>query len=129
MVNLMGKVGQHIVDAGPTYFFRAPLLPGQSAFLSGIEFGCEAAYLEAVGSSPRRASTYEGHAAASQDATKGNERITFTTDAATARPLATTFLRGNQIILTVRYLEYRDDLPIDLARFTRPEGITFQTAK
>ena len=129
MVNLLAKAGQHIVDPGPTFFFRAPLITGASPFFSGMEFGCEASYMSSVGAAAPRQTTYEGRPALSHEAANGNERIALLVDASTKHPLAVRFTTGTAEVVTVRYLEYRDDLPLELGLFARPDGIAFPERK
>lgn len=129
MVNLLAKAGQHIVDPGPTFFFRAPLITGASPFFSGMEFGCEAAYMKSVGAAAPTQVTHEGRPAVSYEATQGTERIALLVDASTRHPLRARFTRGTTEVATVRYLEYRDDLPLDPGLFVRPVGIVFPPTK
>jgi hypothetical protein len=41
---------RHMIDPGPTYNFRAPIVPGAtSGFWGDFEFGCELSFLEGAG--------------------------------------------------------------------------------
>ena len=130
IVNLAQKSGRHIVDSGPTYFFRAPLFsdPG-SPFLSGMEFGCERAYMRAAGATNPKRVSIAGPALWQYDVTRGREAISLTTEVGSDRPQTVRFSRAGKELLTVHYLEYQQGMTANLELFRRPAGIAFQEAK
>ena len=49
MVNLADKTGQHVVDAGPTFVFHAPVLGDiKSEYWNNFEYGCEVPFMRAA---------------------------------------------------------------------------------
>ncbi len=68
MVNLADKTGQHAVDEGPTFIFRAPIIGDLSSeYWNKFEFGCEVPFMQAVKASKREdarsgTTTYEHQA-------------------------------------------------------------------
>ena len=129
IVNLAQNTGQHLVDGGPTYFFRAPVLSDAgSAFLSGLEFGCELAYMRAAGATASKR-TSAGRPSWEYGVSRDAEAIIVTTDPDSERPRTVRFVRAGKEILTVRYLEYQPGLATNLQLFRKPTGIAFQEVK
>ena len=53
MVNRADNSGQHSVDPGPTFIFRAPLVSDiSSKYWNNLEMGCEVPFMNAVGAKP-----------------------------------------------------------------------------
>ena len=103
VVNLAKRTGQHLVDPGPTFFFRAPLMTEKgSPFFTGLEFGCEIDYVKATGATQTRT----GNGAAQYLATQGTESIVVSTTAGTDRVDSVRFMRDGKEVVTIRYLEY-----------------------
>jgi len=129
VINLARRAGQHMVDGGPTYFFRAPLLTDPaSPFFMQMEFGCEIGYLTSLGATPQRfqdgALSYSRY-----EVSQGDERITVLTTPDGARPTTVQFMRGLVHILSVHYLEYQTGLPTNPDLFQPPAGISVQSTK
>ncbi|HEY0784111.1 MAG TPA: hypothetical protein VGE98_16760, partial [Thermoanaerobaculia bacterium] len=108
--------GQHLVDTSTHLAFRAPLLPEEApASWSGLEVGCEVAFLKARGATVNRTA-----AGSEWTLSADGLRVTLTTDAS-GRPKELE-LRGNGMSYRTKYLDYQVDLPADPSRFAKPPG-------
>jgi hypothetical protein len=120
MVNLFDNTGRHIVDEGPSYVFRAPVLPPDSfEQWKAFEFGCEVAFLKSAGAERLVLST---RGAVRYTLRLGGTEVQLFTDLSD-KPLSVD-VTTNQLHYSMRYLTYEfvDSSP---TLFSMPEGITW----
>lgn len=127
-VNLMDGAGKHIVDPGPTYQVKAPIVAGQGVprdFLE-LEFGCEADFAKS------RAHAAGTRAVAGEPAKiyalqQGDRRLEILLSNRGA-PAEVAYYQGEKTVLVIRYDTYETGLPDDPALFRRPEGVAYRKA-
>ncbi len=126
IINLMDKTGRLMIDPGPSYVFRAPVIPleglGQEQPLKDFEYGREYEFLH------------------SHHATHGNEfldgkpydklylsidgfAISLLSHAGEERPYRVTIIKGQKLVLQVDYEYYKRDLDPQMALFEPSKNI------
>lgn len=127
-VNRMDGAGKHMVDPGPSYLVKAPIVVGQGvpAAFTELEFGCEAAFAQARthAGGTRSVAGQMAHIHALQE---GDRRLEILLSGE-GKPLEVAYFQGAKTVLVIRYDVFVTDLPDDPALFQRPAGITYQEA-
>ena len=124
-VNRADRTGRHIVDPGPTYVAKAPIIAGQGVpeTFTELEFGCEAAFARARGreAGARAVGGREARIHALQD---GDRRLEILLSTA-GTPVEVAYYEGARTVLVIHYDAYDTGLPDNPALFRKPEGVTF----
>jgi hypothetical protein len=129
IANRIQKTGQHIVDTGAPYYFRAPIYSSpDSTFFAAMEFGCELVYITSAGAKDPTSVTEGSRVLRQYEAHRGNETISLLVDAQTDTPREVRFVRAGKQVFAVRYIEYQT-LETDPGLFRKPLGISFQEPK
>lgn len=125
-VNLFDKTGRHIVDPGPTYEVKAPIVAGAGvpAKFVELEFGCEAVFAKGRG--------YEGgtrdvggRPAKIYAMVEGAHRLEVLLSSRD-EPVEVAYFQGARTMLTIRYDSFQGGLPDNPALFAKPDGIAYQ---
>lgn len=124
--DLVSRNGNYQRDQGPTFNFRAVIFGDpniQSAFINGLEFGCEVAWL--VSACAARTKVHHARLGAVErlEYVEGIEAVHLYLKS--GMPSLLEFHRDGQLRMGVKYLEYTSGLPFMPALFQRPEGIRF----
>lgn len=130
MVNRVDRTGQHMVDKGPTYNFRAVIFDeeGMPLLLQTLELGCEGKFLKENGAKPTGGASVRGRACASWVVNAGALRVEVCLDTITQKPLRVVVSRSGAVLMNMEYDSYEDDLAPDLTLFERPTGVRFVEA-
>ncbi len=120
MVNLVDMTGQHMVDPGPTFIFRAPVFDSlESAFWRRFEFGCEEAFMKAAGART------EAMADGAVKYTHVAEGTTVSLIVANGKPQRVEVAKPNQKF-AVRYVSFEVLSTTSTERFQRPDKVQFR---
>jgi len=126
MVNQVDQTGKHMLDPGPIFQAKVPIVAGlgvPAAFME-LEFGCEAAFARTRGREAG-ARTAGGKTAKIYALQEGDRRLeVLLTDQ--GLPAEVAYYQGVRTILTIRYDAYETGMPDDPTLFQKPEGVTFQ---
>ena len=126
VVDRTARKGNYQKDPGPTYFFRARIFGDpsiQSAFINSLEFGCETAWLVAVGATKTRAKHPTLGLVDRLEYREGNETLHLYVRS--GLPARLELHRFGRLYVAMQYLEYHPDLPLNPSLFERPAGIQF----
>jgi hypothetical protein len=126
IINLWDKTGRFMIDPGPSYVFRAPVIPpeapGQEQPLKDFEFGREYEFLH---------SNHAIHGKETLDG-KSYDKLYLTIDGFTIsllsytgeeRPCRVTVIKGQKLVLQVDYDFYKRDLEPQMTLFEPPPNI------
>jgi len=123
VTNLVDHTGQHIVDAGPTFIFRAPLFETlESKHWVQLEIGCEVPFMKAVHATTE---AIEGGGAKYVHTAEEMTVTLYTDKNDLPRRIE---VRSPKMAYAIDYKVYEmldDDSP---ARFAKPKGVEFVEA-
>jgi len=127
IANLADRTGRHIVDAGPSLKFHAPILWSEDlpVALRDLEYGCEVAWMKERAPRRPRAETLDGAKVDRYEASTGAYVVTLYVGRSDGRPRALDFKNGTELLFAVRYIAFEDRLEPDLGLFDTPRGVTF----
>jgi hypothetical protein len=127
MVNLYDGTGKHIVDPGPTFFAKAPVVgvEGLSPKLLGLEFGCEADYLTANAPRPVRSEEVGSDRFDVFRVEDGSDAVEVLERPGSGIPAFVRYYQQNRLEMILRYDQYQTGLPDDPALFTQPANIRY----
>jgi hypothetical protein len=127
MVNLFDRTGKHIVDPGPTFNARAPVVgtTGISPKLMDLEFGCEAEYIAANAPNATRSETIDGTSYRVYRVEDGAEAVEILTKSGTSVPSFVRYYKNGTLTMALHYDLYVTDLPDDPTLFVVPTGINY----
>ncbi len=118
--------GNHTLDPGPTFNFRAPVLwsRGLPDWLRDFEYGCELKFMKAEsGSQPAHVTQLNGEAVEVYKLKRDGYMVILMVRAKDKKPVSASLHHGKDDPLVLRYDEYADDLALDLTLFKRPQGV------
>ena len=116
----------HFVDPGPTFNFRAPIAPRRElpkSVAEGLEFGRELYFVEAHHPKVTRERSPKGVEAEVHEAEVEGAQVFVSTDVGTRNVRSVVVAKGNRILESFHYDEYKTDLPPDLSLFSPPPGV------
>ena len=136
-INLANKTGEHMVDPGPTFNSRMPILwspkaPGQPDWdkdLVSLEFGNEARYFRQNDARHLGTREVDGKQCKASSIKKGAREIVLLTDPDTEKPVEIDVTNNGKPEFAVHYLSYETGLPFDPSLFELPEGLTIAESK
>jgi hypothetical protein len=131
MINLFDGTGRHIVDPGPTFYSRSPVLGVDSLpekFLS-LEYGCEAEYLAANAPKPSRTEQVGGETFEVYRVVDGADAIEVLERPGASIPAYGRYYAGDKLVLAIRYDRYETGLADDPSLFVPPPGIKISDVK
>lgn len=125
MVNLAQRQGQQLLDAGPTFYFRAKLFGSGavSPFIQNLEFGCEISWMHAIGAKTEQIMHPTLGAVTEMVFTEGQEKLVLFERS--GKPLRVELSGSKGWISAINYISYEANLKPDPKLFTKPEGIDF----
>jgi len=125
MINLTDKTGKHFKDPGPTFVMHMPVfaLPNLPKIFYSLEFGREFEFFEKVSKKKKYPKTVNGMKFDSYAVGTGGYMVVVYTEPNKEVPLFAFLFKGNDVILTIRYMEYKSGLSFDPALFKVPGGI------
>ena len=128
IVNRLDRTGRHLLDPGPTYEARAPIVAGQGVPLAftELEFGCEARFARGRA---REAGVRDvaGRPARIHALQEGDRRLEILLYE-TGTPAEVSYFQGTTAILTIVYDTYEVALPDNPGLFAKPEGYVISEA-
>lgn len=137
MIDLEKHIGRHMLDPGPTFVARNPILwipkppgePDPDKAFQGLEFGNEAAFFRQ--NSPRDLGIrkIDGKDAKAFAIKSGAREVTLFLDPETEKPLQIDVTKDDKPDFSFRYLAYETNLKFDPALFELPEGLKVTEAK
>lgn len=122
--------GQHIIDPGPSFNFRATLLGDEAAtsvFIRSLEIGCEIDAFEKSHIKPIEFDHLLYGMVSSYVYIEGNESIKLLTKK--RKPVRLEYYKDGVLNVAQNYLEYKDDLDFDPNLFLMPSNIMFNSTK
>lgn len=125
IVNQLTKTGRHIIDPGPEFAAKAPIVAGHGvppAFVD-LEFGCESAFAKARGR-PAGEKTLEGRTVKVYALQDGDRRLEISL-IDTGIPVEVAYYQGARTVLLIRYDAFQAGLPEDARLFQKPADIAF----
>jgi hypothetical protein len=126
VINLWDKTGKLIIDPGPTYIFRAAIIPSreqdQSPPLKDFEFGKEYDFLRSR-KATRGQISLQGKSYDSLNLTVEGYTITLLSHAATQKPYRVKVEYGQRILCEYEYDEYQRGLTSNLHLFSPPSDV------
>lgn len=126
MANLYDKTGRFVIDPGPTYFARAPIVGTDlKGKLIDLEFGCENDFIAANAPKPVRSEEVGGVRYDVYRVADGADAVEILERAGTAEPAIVRYYRQDAVKMVLRYDLYATSLPDDPALFTPPAGIHY----
>ncbi len=129
MANLYDNTGKHIVDPGPTFFAKAPVIVTDlKGKLIGLEFGCEAAFLAANAPKPSRSEQIGGFDFDVYRVEDGAEAIEILERAGTNIPAFARYFNQGNLAVVLRYDLYATNLPNDPSLFLPPPNVRYTEA-
>jgi hypothetical protein len=130
MVNLANMTGQRITDPGPSFVFRAPIIPQSSKGPPPptFELGLEYDFMKAHGAKPKKV-VIGGKSQEALVARVEGYVITLAGDRAAERPSRVKVEQKGRTLIELDYVEYVRDLPPRMELFVPPPGVRFRDAQ
>jgi hypothetical protein len=129
LINRYNKTVRHIVDPGPTFFVHFPvLLNEQTENLKELELGHELDFFGKKGAKIFPTQIIDGVSCKPYRLEIDNREIVLFVGTESNKPVQIN-VRKNNGSYSIRYLEYRDNLPPDLNLFALPNGLTILKEK
>lgn len=127
MVNLYTKTARHIVDSGPTYIYRVPILSTRDfpSFLP-FELGKELEFFDAQGAHKNGTETVDGQLCDRYELIRDGVRVVLYSKEGTKTPFQLDIRQGNQQLRRIRYDVYETGLSPDLSLFKAPQDVTIE---
>jgi len=136
-INLLDKTARHLLDPGPTFFVRAPIIwtpkptgqPDLDKEFQDLEFGNEAQFFrlhKARDLGLRKVEEKECNALAIKS---GEREVTLLLDPDTGKPAEMDMTKDGKPNFSIRYLSYETDLPFDPSLFELPQGLKITESK
>jgi hypothetical protein len=130
VADLVSKRGEHALDPGPSYVFRAQIF-GEAAsnntVIRGIEFGCEARAMRAAGAKETMVDHETFGRVTQLEHTEASEKIVVLLDGK-SKPKRLELYYEDKLAFAMNYAEYNDTLPFNPTLFQKPAGIEYQDA-
>ncbi|HXM07923.1 MAG TPA: hypothetical protein VN936_10680 [Candidatus Acidoferrum sp.] len=129
MVNLYDHTGKHIVDPGPTFNVKAPVLGANlPSKLMELEYGCEADYIAANAPTPVRSETLDGVTYDVFRVSAGSDAVEILERPDSGIPTLIRYYHNGTVGFALRYNVYQAGLPDDPSLFAKPSGIQYTEA-
>lgn len=126
LINLHDNTGQLLIDPGPTFVFRASILPpatsGQESPLRDFQFGTEYDFLKSHKATPGQTAN-ENTNFNTLTLTLEGYKIKLLTDAKTGKPFRVQVKRAKNIYCEYEYMEYEKGLPPRMELFEPPTNV------
>ena len=132
IINLWDKTGQQIVDPGPTYVFRASIIPpegpNQEPPLRSFEYGQEYEFLRSNNASQTK-EILQDKSYDKLYLSKDGYSISLLSFTGEDRPFRVTVCKGKNVVIQVNYDYYKRDLEPQMSLFVPPNDIKIFKAK
>src|SRR6266446_3793257 len=136
-INLLDKTARHIIDPGPTFFARLPIIstlkpngqPDPDKEFQDLEFGNEVRFFrlhKARDLGLRKVEETDCNALAIKS---GAREVTLLLDPDTSKPVEMDVRKDGKPDFSIRYLSYETDLPFDPSLFEPPQGLKITESK
>jgi hypothetical protein len=137
VINLLDNTARHIIDPGPTFFARLPIIltpkaSGQADSdkeFQDLEFGNEVRFFRGHKASDiglRKVEEKDCNALAIKS---GAREATLLLDPDTGKPVEIEVTKDGKPDFSIRYLSYETDLPFDPSLFEPPQGVKITETK
>jgi hypothetical protein len=137
VINLLDNTARHIIDPGPTFFARLPIIltlkaNGQAdpdKEFQDLEFGNEVRFFrlhKARDLGLRKVEEKDCNALAIKS---GGREATLLLDPDTGKPVEIEVTKDGKPDFSIRYLSYETDLPFDPSLFEPPQGLKITESK
>jgi hypothetical protein len=128
MANLYDGTGKLIVDPGPTYFARAPIVgTNLKGKLAGLEFACENDFIAANAPTPVRSEAVGTTRYDVYRIVDGADAVEILERPGSGKPSLIRYYRQGALAMVLRYDLYATDLPDDFALFIPPANIHYSS--
>ena len=137
VINLLDNTARHIIDPGPTFFARLPIIstlksngqPDPNKEFQDLEFGNEVRFFrlhKARDLGRRKVEEKDCNALAIKS---GAREVTLLLDPDTSKPVEMDVTKDGKPDFSIRYLSYETDLPFDPSLFEPPQGLKITESK
>jgi hypothetical protein len=137
VINLLDNTARHIIDPGPTFFARLPIIstlkpngqPDPNKEFQDLEFGNEVRFFrlhKARDLGLRKVEEKDCNALAIKS---GAREVTLLLDPDTSKPVEMDVTKDGKPDFSIRYLSYETDLPFDPSLFEPPQGLKITESK
>ncbi|MGB8966364.1 MAG: hypothetical protein WCB99_12045 [Candidatus Cybelea sp.] len=129
MANPYDNTGKHVSDPGPTFLARAPVFGKDvSAKLLDLEFGCEAAFIDANAPKPVRSEQIGNVTFEVYRFDDGPDAIEILERSGTSVPAFARYYHQGNLVSALRYDLYLTGLANDSALFVPPPNVRYTEA-
>lgn len=136
-VNLANKTAQHIVDPGPTFTARIPILwrpkpkgqPDPDQQLERFEFGNETRFFRQAAARDLGMRDVDGKQCKGYSVKIGAREIILLLDSQTDKPARIDITKDGKPEFSLNYISYETNLRFDPSLFELPPGLTVADAK
>lgn len=130
IANLADKSGQHILDTGRPIFHAPVLFSDQiPEIFRDLEFGCEKIFIDENIKGKPVPDKYEGREVTRYEINVKKYKLVFLMGKMDQKPKSITFFEDSEILVSYRYVIFKDDLEPNFALFEAPKGIDFVEAE
>jgi hypothetical protein len=131
MINLTDRTGKHITDPGPTFVVHAPVFPIEDLpkIFYSLELGKEFDFFQKVSHKEKHEKVIGGRKFDSYAVGTEGYMLVVYTNPGQEVPLFAVLFKGDDLIYTVKYLDYEKGLPFDGRLFKVPAGFTITEAR
>jgi hypothetical protein len=130
MINLIPRVGKHLVDPGPTFITHHNILDFKAPkVFSSFEFGKEIQFFSEHKAKALAPQSLDGQACEVSEFRGEQYRLVLFVRTDTHQPFHLDIFRDDKPFFSIRYLSYQTNLPFDASLFKPPAGVTIQEAK
>lgn len=131
MINLADNTGRHLIDPGPTFVMRTPIIwvakpKGQSdpdKEFRDLEYGNEAEFFRAHQAREISPRNLEGKNYKVFSLKNSTGEVLLLVDPDTGKPYQIDLIKNGKLDFSVRYLSYETNLPFEKSLFEPPKGI------
>jgi hypothetical protein len=129
IANLADNTGKHVVDAGPTYFAKAPVFgTALRGKLIGLEFGCETDFIAANAPKPARSEQIGSTTFNVYRIDDGPDAVEIVERSGTSTPAFARYYHQDSLAMVLRYDLYLTGLPDDPSLFSPPPNVRYAKA-
>jgi hypothetical protein len=137
VINLLDNTARHIIDPGPTFFARLPMIstlkpngqPDPDKEFQDLEFGNEVRFFRGHKARDLGLRKVEGKDCNALAIKSGGREVTLLLDPDTGKPVEIDVTNDGKPDFSIRYLSYEIDLPFDPSLFEPPQGLKITESK
>jgi hypothetical protein len=137
VINLLDNTARHIIDPGPTFFARLPIIstlkpngqPDPDKEFQDLEFGNEVRFFRLHKARDLGLRKVEEKDCNALTIKSGGREVTLLLDPDTGKPVEIEVTKDGKPDFSIRYLSYETDLPFNPSLFEPPQGLKITESK